>query len=210
MARPLRSLLLIGTWLSALLFVGCHVWFEWETEGRLTDDPAGIPQGAVAVVLGCNEFHEDHGWRIAAYHPRLDAAARLAASGRLREIIVSGYSPQADAMAAELRRRGVTAPIVRDPWGWRTIDSVLRARARHPDAPLVFVSQSWHADRAVWQARRLGADAQGFVALHGAGFRARFLNPARELLAKPKAAIDWLMGFPPTTDTPPAAGFRAG
>jgi SanA protein len=209
MSRPLRPLLGIGIWFAALLFVGCHLWFGWESEGLLTDDPASLPPGAVAVVLGCDEFDEEDGRRLAAYHPRLDAAARLAAAGRLREIIVSGYQGQADAMAAELRRRGVTTPIVRDPWGWRTIDSVLRARARHPDAPLVFVSQSWHADRAVWQARRLGADARGFVAFHGAGFGARFGGPARELLAKPKAAIDWLRGFPPTTDTPPSAGFRA-
>ena len=73
---------------------------------------------------------------------------------------------------------------------------------------MVFVSQGWHADRAVWQARRLGADARGFAAFHGTGFRARFLNPSRELLAKPKALLDWLMGFPLTADTPPDADFR--
>ena len=102
----------------------------------------------------------------------------------------------------------MTVPVVRDPWGWRTIDSVVRARARHPEAVLVFVSQGWHADRAVWQARRLGIDARGHAAFHGTGFRARYLSPARELLAKPKAILDWLMGFPLTTDTPPAADFR--
>lgn len=208
MARKSLTWLRIGAWFGALLFACCHLWFAWETSDRVTDDPRDIPPGAVAVVLGCNEFDEDDGWRVAPYHPRLDAAARLAASGRVREVIVSGYLGQADAMARELRRRGVTIPIARDPWGWRTIDSVVRARARHPDAPLVFVSQGWHADRAVWQARRLGADARGLAAFHGHGFRARFLNPSRELLAKPKALLDWLMGFPLSTDTPPAEDFR--
>ncbi len=207
MARRLRPLLFLVAWLGALAFVGCHLAFAWETADRITDDPKAIPTGSVAVVLGCNEFDEDDGWRVAPYHPRLDAAARLAASGRVREIIVSGYLGQAEAMATELRRRGVTVPVVRDPWGWRTVDSVLRARARHPDAPLVFVSQPWHADRAVWQARRLGADARGFAAFHGTGFSARFKGPVRELLAKPKAVLDWLAGFPPTTPTPPAEGF---
>ncbi len=208
MAKRLRSLALLTAWLSTLLFVLFHLGFSWETADLVADDPAVIPAGAVAVVLGCNEFDEDDGCRVAAYHPRLDAAARLAASGRVREVIVSGYLGQADAMARELRRRGVAAPIVRDPWGWRTIDSVARARARHPDAVLVFVSQGWHADRAVWQARRLGADARGFSAAHGPGFRARLLNPSRELLAKPKAMLDWLRGFPLTTDTSPEADFR--
>jgi len=208
MASRLRLYLFVPAWALALMFVGCHLWFAWETDGRVVDDPLATPAGSVAVVLGCNEFDQDEGWRVAPYHPRLDAAARLAASGRVREVIVSGYLGQADTMARELRRRGVTVPVVRDPWGWRTIDSVLRARARHPDAALVFVSQSWHADRAVWQARRLGADARGFAAFHGTGFRARFLNPSRELLAKPKALLDWLRGFPPSTSTPPAADFR--
>lgn len=208
MGSRLRPLFFLTAWSVSLLFIACHLWFAWETEDRITDDPGSVPVGSVAVVLGCNEFDEDEGWRVAPYHPRLDAAARLAASGRVREVIVSGYLGQADAMARELRRRGVAVPIVRDPWGWRTIDSVVRARARHPEATLVFVSQAWHADRAVWQARRLGADARGFAAFHGTGFRARFLNPSRELLAKPKAALDWLMGFPLTTDTPPDADFR--
>lgn len=208
MAKRLRPLLLSTGWLAALLFVLCHLWFSWETADLVIDDPALIPEGSVAVVLGCNDFDEEEGWRVAPYHPRLDAAARLAASGRVREVIVSGYLGQADAMARELRRRGVAVPVVRDPWGWRTIDSVARARARHPDAVLVFVSQGWHADRAVWQARRLGADARGFSAAHGPGFSARFKGPFRELLAKPKAALDWLAGFPLTTDTSPEADFR--
>lgn len=208
MGSRLRPLFFLTAWSVSLLFIACHLWFAWETEDRITDDPGSVPAGSVAVVLGCNEFDEHEGWRVAPYHPRLDAAARLAASGRVREVIVSGYLGQADAMARELRRRGVTVPVVRDPWGWRTIDSVVRARARHPEATLVFVSQGWHADRAVWQARRLGADARGFAAFHGTGFSARFKGPARELLAKPKALLDWLMGFPLTADTPPDADFR--
>lgn len=128
MGSRLRPLFFLTAWSVSLLFIACHLWFAWETEDRITDDPGSVPAGSVAVVLGCNEFDEDEGWRVAPYHPRLDAAARLAASGRVREVIVSGYLGQADAMARELRRRGVAVPIVRDPWGWRTIDSVVRAR----------------------------------------------------------------------------------
>lgn len=208
MGSRFRRLLPRTAGLASLLFISCHLWFGWETSDWVTDDPLAVPADSVAVVLGCNEFDEREGWRVAPYHPRLDAAARLAASGRVREVIVSGYLDQADAMARELRRRGVTVPVVRDPWGWRTIDSVARAQARHPDATLVFVSQGWHVDRAVWQGRRLGADARGFAAFHGTGFSARFKGPVRELLAKPKAVLDWLMGFPLTTDTPPSADFR--
>lgn len=207
--RPLGRLLLgAALFLLVGFFVGSNLWITREADDLLTRDPRRIPEGSVAVVLGCDEFDEDDGWRIAAYHPRLDAAARLAASGRVRCVIVSGYLGQADAMARELRRRGVTVPVILDPYGWRTLDSVARARAAYPQAALVFVSQGWHADRAVWQARRMGVDARGFVAAVGPGFRARFVGPGRDLLAKPKAVIDWAMGFPLTTDIPPAEGFR--
>lgn len=208
LGRMTKGILGVLAFLLMGFFVGANLWVEWETDGRLTRDPAAVPAGSVAVVLGCNEFDVEDGWRVASYHPRLDAAARLAASGRVRLVIVSGYLSQADAMARELRRRGVAVPVVLDPYGWRTLDSVARARAAHPGAPLVFVSQGWHADRAVWQARRLGAEASGFVAADGPGLRARLLGRARDLFAKPKAVIDWALGFPLTTDIPPAEGFR--
>lgn len=188
-------------------FVGSNLWVEVEAEGRFSRDPAVFPQGAVAVVLGCNEFHEE-GWRIASYHPRLDAAATLAASGQVRLVIVSGYLDQAYAMAAGLRRRGVTLPIVLDPFGWRTIDSVMRAQTAHPNTPLIFVSQAWHVDRAIWQARRLEVEAYGMVAANGPGFQANFVTPARDYLAKPKAVLDWMLGFPLSTDVEPSVGFR--
>ena len=202
-----RTILGIGGIL-LVFFLSTNLWVALETGDQITRDPSQIPPGSVAVVLGCNEFDEEDGFRVADYHPRLDAAARLAASGRVAEVIVSGYLGQADEMEAQLRRRGVHIPIVRDPLGWRTLDSVVRARARHPRATLVFVSQAWHVDRAVWQAARIGADARGFVADNGRGFRANFLNPLRDRLAKPKAVIDWVRGFPLTTPTPPTEGFR--
>jgi SanA protein len=206
--RPLWQIRLGWAIFAAVsFFIGSNLWVKLEAEGRLSRDPAAFPKGAVAVVLGCNEFHEE-GWRIASYHPRLDAAATLAASGRVRLVIVSGYLEQAYAMAAGLRQRGVTVPIVLDPFGWRTIDSVIRAQTAHPNTPLIFVSQAWHVDRAIWQARRLDIAAYGMVAVNGPGFRARFTNPARDLLAKPKAVLDWMVGFPLSTEVEPSVGFR--
>lgn len=162
----------------------------------------------MVVVLGISEFHPEAGYAIGSYHPRLDAAAELVATGRVGVLVVSGTPEQADAMAAELMRRGVTQRIVRDPYGWRTLDSVVRARAAWPGRPIVFVSQGWHNDRAVWIARRMGVEAFGYGAVNGDDFRSSCVVPLRDVLAKGKAVIDWVAGFPLATEVPPAEGNR--
>lgn len=197
----------VGT-LALVLLVGSNLWINRASEGRFILQPENAPERAVAVVLGVSEFHEESGEPTQVYHPRLDAAARLASGGRLVAVVVSGTPGQADAMRLELIRRGVTLPIHRDPHGLRTLDSVARARAHFPDQPLVFVSQSWHLSRALWQAERMGRPSFGFVAEEGQGFRARVRSPARDVLAKAKAVLDWVGGFRLSTDIPPGEGNR--
>lgn len=191
-----------------LFLILANLWINGTAAGRLVSQPADAPQGAVAIVLGVSEFTEEDGKPTHVYHPRLDAAARLASGGRLSALVVSGTPAQADSMRAELLGRGVTLPIHRDPHGLRTLDSVARAVAHFPDRPLVFVSQEWHVNRALWQAERMGRPSLGFAAEEGRGFRAHVVSPARDVLAKAKAVIDWFGGFQLSTDVPPAEGNR--
>lgn len=185
-----------------------NAWVAWDACGRRLSDASQLPDHAVVVVLGLSEFHPEEGYAVLNFHPRLDAAAELVRTGRVEDLVVSGLPEQADAMAAELMRRGVTQRIVRDPYGWRTLDSVARARSAYPGRTLVFVSQGWHNDRAVWIARRMGADALGYAAVGGPDFRSRFLAPARDVLAKSKALLDWCLGLPLSTDRSPDQGNR--
>jgi SanA protein len=189
-----------------LVFAGVsNLWVNSTAEGHFLAEPSQAPEGAVAIVLGISEFDED-GAPTLVYHPRLDAAARLASGGRLSAIVVSGTPIQAETMRDDLRRRGVTLPVHRDPHGLRTLDSVARAVAHFPDRPLVFVSQDWHVNRALWQAERMGHPSWGFAADEPDDFLARLRGPARDLLAKPKAVIDWIGGFRLSTAIPPGSG----
>lgn len=185
-----------------------NAWVWWDASGQSLDTPDALPEHAVVVVLGLSEFHPEYGYAVLNYHPRLDAAAELAATGKVDELVVSGLPEQADAMASELMRRGVTQRITRDPYGWRTLDSVVRARATYPGRTLIFVSQGWHNDRAIWIARRLGVDARGYAAANGEDFRSWALAPLRDVLAKAKALIDWTAGFALATEVPPGEGNR--
>lgn len=193
----------------ALLWGGlANVWTWMEASGRTLACADDLPPHAVVVVLGLSEFHPEEGYAVLNYHPRLDAAAELVATGRVDDLVVSGLPEQADAMAAELMRRGVTQRIVRDPYGWRTLDSVARARAAYPGRTLVFVSQRWHNDRAIWIACRMGVESHGYAALNGTDFRSWGIGPMRDVLAKGKAMIDWVCGFQLATDVPPGQGNR--
>ncbi|MFM7743785.1 MAG: ElyC/SanA/YdcF family protein [Verrucomicrobiota bacterium] len=165
-----------------------------------------VPAGSVLVLLGTNEFDPRTGASTGTYGPRLAAAAELARAGRVKLIVTSGIEVQARTMAAQLRAAGVTCPIVEDPYGWRTLDSVRRAKAYYPDAHVVFVSQGWHCVRALWLADRVALRASAYPAAFGDGW-SPVLSALRDCLAKPKALLDrFFLGDPLTSDVPADQG----
>jgi SanA protein len=195
-------------WLmAAVVAFGClaNAWVWSAGWGRFHAEPTEAPAGSVLVLLGTNEYLADRRTPSGTYRARLDAAARLCAGGRIRLVIASGTPEQALTMARQLVAAGVRVPIVEDPYGWRTLDSAVRAQAHYPDAHVVFVSQGWHDVRALWIADRLGLSATAYAADFGAGWRA-WWSAGRDVLAKPKALLDWVAGQPLATAVPPAQG----
>lgn len=204
MSKTLRKLV----WLGGGLFTGlllANLWVWSAGVGRSCHRPEEVPAGAVLVLLGTNEFVGNTTEPTGTYQPRIEAAARLCRSGRIKVAVVSGIDSQTFTMARDLRAAGVTCKLVRDPYGWRTLDSVLRVAAAYPGEPVVFVSQGWHNDRALWIADRQGLAAWGFSAEFGSGWRA-WMGAARDFFAKPKAIIDWLTGSDLATPQPVATG----
>ncbi|NBV78745.1 MAG: hypothetical protein EBR62_02620 [Verrucomicrobia bacterium] len=182
-----------------------NAWLWSAGVGRSISQAAAVPAGSIMVVLGTNEFVGSTTTPTGTYRPRIEAAAELCKSGRVKVAVVSGIESQTFAMARELRAAGVTCPIVRDPYGWRTIDSVHRVAACYPGEPVVFVSQGWHCDRALWIADRLQLKACAYPSAFGDGWRPLW-GASRDLLAKPKAVWDWLTGSELSTAQPVSTG----
>lgn len=205
MAKSVRPW--IKGFLSLVLGFGLYsnVWLWSAGLGRTFHRVEQVPAGSVLVLLGTNEFVKGTQEPTGTYRPRIEAAAELARSGRVKVAIVSGIEEQTQSMARDLRAAGATCPIVRDPYGWRTIDSVHRVHAAYPGEPVVFVSQGWHGDRALWIADRLGMNACTYAADFGRGWRP-WWGAARDLFAKPKAVWDWMTGSALTTAQPAALG----
>ena len=205
MTPKLRLFMKISAGLLVALVLFPNAWLWSAGVGRSYASLEQVPAGSVLVLLGTNEFVGQTEIPTGTYRPRIAAAAALARSGRVKVAIVSGIEAQTFAMARDLRAAGVTCPIVRDPYGWRTLDSVHRVAASYPGEPVVFVSQGWHCDRALWMADRLQLDACAYPAAFGDGWRPLW-GAARDLLAKPKAVWDWLTGSELSTAQPVATG----
>lgn len=189
----------------AFFMVGSNLWVWSAGWSRLASKPSEVPASCVMVVLGTDEFVGATGERTGTYRPRIDAAVELARSGRVKLIVTSGTDDHARSMATHLRAAGVTCPIVEDPYGWRTLDSVLRAKAYYPKEHIVFVSQGWHCVRALWLADHESLKASAYPAGFGEGWRP-VMGSLRDCFAKPKAVIDRCLGNPLMAPVPANEG----
>ena len=133
-----------------------------------TSDIAQAHALTVALVLGTAPIGPEGGPnRYLVY--RLDAAAELWKAGKVKYLLVSGNRDgsydEPTAMREGLIKRGVPAEaIYRDFAGYRTRDSVLRARDVFGQAEILVVSQRFHVGRALFIAHHEGIHAWGFDA----------------------------------------------
>jgi SanA protein len=207
-----RTLLWVSGLLSAL-FIISNVWVwsaGWGRDSRIS--PQQIRQDSVLVLLGLNERDEKTGKLSECFNLRIESAAELCRTGKIKLVVASGLNSQARTMADRLREAGVTTPIVLDPYGWRTLDSVKRAAAVFQYEQIIYVSQGWHCDRALWLSDRISTyepypEALSYSADFGSEPMA-YYNFARDFFAKPKAVVDWLTGSKVSTTIDLAEGYK--
>jgi len=163
--------------------------------GRIFGSVDMVPQNDVALVLGMAR-ETRHGQPNLHFNHRIQAAAALYRSGKVRHLLVSGdnhvagYDEPTD-MRDALVAAGVPArAITCDYAGFRTLDSVVRAKTVFGLQHFTIVTEEFHCPRAVWIARQHGLDAVAFAApdvkLAGWALRA----DAREQLARAWCAMD--------------------
>ncbi|MDB6007625.1 MAG: hypothetical protein JWR15_4612 [Prosthecobacter sp.] len=176
------------------LVFGCEWWVAKRAEGRCYDAVQAVPNAPVAVVLGTSAQLAD-GRANLFFLPRMEAAAALFRAGKVKALIVSGDNgsqgyDEPTEMKRVLMQMGVPAEkIVCDYAGFRTLDSVVRAKEVFGQQRVIFVSQRFHHARAIYLARAFGIEAFGLDAKDGpvALSVKTFL---REKLACVKAVLD--------------------
>lgn len=164
------------------------------TSDRIFEKPHLLPTTDVALVLGTSPRLED-GYRNLFFEHRMDAAAELFKSGKVRHLLVSGANPsiyynEPNAMLDALTLRGVPKEaITLDYAGLRTLDSIVRSKVIFKQSRLVVVTQRFHLHRSLYLADAYGIEAVGFAARPVPKSLARKTH-FREFLARVKAFLD--------------------
>jgi SanA protein len=165
----------------------------WAARGRLFDDPADLPHTRAALVFGTAS--KIGGRENLYFRYRIDAAVEVWQSGKVDVIIVSGdnrtrYYNEPLAMRLALIERGVPDDrIVSDYAGLRTLDSVVRAKEIFGADSLLFISQRFQNERAIYLAEANGIEAYGFNA-RDVGTQAGMKTRIREIGARVKMWLD--------------------
>lgn len=137
------------------------------SKGSIFLQASDVPVHRVALVLGTAPTVSD-GRRNLYFEARLNAAAKLYKAGRVSKILVSGDNSRATydeptAMKAGLIERGVPErDVVPDFAGFRTLDSIVRAKEVFGLRDMVIITDDFHLPRALYIARHNGIEAVGY------------------------------------------------
>jgi SanA protein len=196
-ASVVRRLAWLAVGLMACLIVfvaGVNSYIVAANRDRLFTDLEKVPAADVALVLGTSSRLQN-GAPNKHFAGRMDAAAALYRAGKVRHLLVSGdngttYYNEPVMMKKALVARGVPAKaITYDFAGFRTLDSVIRAKEVFKLERCIIVTQRYHNTRALEIARATGLEAHGFSP-PDVDFANSFATECREVLARVGTVLD--------------------
>ncbi len=160
-----------------------------------------IPKNKVGLVLGTAKYSSAGGINL-YFRYRINAAVELFQNGKIDFILVSGdnetinYNEPRD-FKKELIKRGIPEEkIFLDYAGFRTLDSVIRAKEVFGQEEITIISQKFHNERAIYLAEKNNMKAIGYNADDPSinyGLKTQF----REYFARTKAFLDILFKVEP-------------
>ena len=176
------------------LVLAGNLWIAVRSAGRIFTDVREVPANNVALVLGTSGRLRG-GYANPFFVGRIAAAAELYHAGKARHFLLSGDNHKADYdeptnMRDALAEKGVpVTAMTLDYAGFRTLDSVARAKEVFGTDRLTIVTDDFHAPRSVLLARHYGIDAQVFCS-QPVLLRWSKKTRLREVGARGKALLD--------------------
>ncbi len=187
-------LILFGT-LSYYLIVYNYNRMVKEAKPYIYKNLQNIPAKKAALVLGCSKYLKS-GRKNYFYKYRIEATVKLFKAGKVKAIVVSGDNgnksyDEPTQMHDDLVKAGIPSKYIQlDYAGFRTLDSIVRAKAIFDLEDYVIVSQRFHLERAIYIAGVKGQKVVGFVAKSFPNTIWEKRMRRRELLARVKAVLD--------------------
>ena len=201
MRTKIRKRLIALFLLPVLIFTGCYYIIEISSADRLYGDVKSIPYNKVGLVLGTAR-HQVGGGMNPYYEHRMEAAVELYNAGKVSFILVSGdngsiYYNEPNTIKKDLIEMGIPEnKIFLDYAGFRTLDSMLRAKTVFGLDSVTVISQEFHNERALFLASRKDLYAIGYNAKDlptSRGFKVQ----VREYFARVKVFLDLIFNTQP-------------
>tara|TARA_R110002051_G_scaffold159536_2_gene230896 strand:+ start:9544 stop:10179 length:636 start_codon:yes stop_codon:yes gene_type:complete len=183
-----------------MLFLSNYV-IDSATKSKTYTSTQKIPKNTVGIILGTAK-KLTNGLPNTYYSNRIKAAVALFNAKKIEFILVSGdngsiYYNEPNTIKKDLIAAGIPAEkIFLDYAGFRTLDSMVRAKHIFGLDNATIISQKFHNDRAIYIAQKKGLNAIGFNAKDvssGSGLKVNL----REYFARVKVFIDLLTNKQP-------------
>ena len=194
------SLISLGAATAAVLSAAAVIWYCNCAVGSCRDlcfsDVDSIPARDTALLLGAAKVTPSGNPNL-YFSARIETAAKLFHAGKIKHILISGdnsrkgYDEPTDMRNALLALNVPESAMTLDYAGFRTLDSVVRAKGVFKKDKITIITQTGHAERAVYIARKHGIDAIAFYAAEPIRYKwlvAR--NRKREKFARVAAWLD--------------------
>ncbi len=188
--------------LSILLIIISDKIIEASSRDKVFISVEKIPAVKVGLVMGCSKFVPGGGINL-FFRNRINAAVELFEHRKVKYFIVSGDNStksynEPTTMKKALIEKGVPDSLIYcDYAGFRTFDSVIRAKHIFGCDSITVVSQEFHNKRAIFIAGESGINAIGYNAKEAPAYYS-FKTKIREQLAKVKTVLDiYILGTEP-------------
>ncbi len=195
--RIIRTVVLLGggALLAGAVFIfGAHWWIQRGASRYVIGQMANLPRNHVGLVLGTSAYGKGHR-RNPHFANRIAAAANLFHTGLVKQLLLSGdngtrgYDEPADMERALLSLGLRPCRLTRDDAGFRTLDSVVRAKEVFGLRRVTIITDRFHCYRAVFLARHFGLAAVAYPS-EEVSVEHSLKSRVREWLADVKACLD--------------------
>lgn len=194
MKRKLLYITLIIAIPCVISLIVCNQTIKKHTAAQIYNEVITIPQNKVGLLLGTSPKLKN-GNNNLYFDYRILAAVELYKAGKIKYILISGDNRREDynepeEMKKTLMQKGIPEKFIYlDYAGFRTLDSVIRAKEVFGQNQLTIISQRFHNERAIYLAEKNGINAIGYNAKDVNAYAGLKTN-IRELLARVKMFID--------------------
>lgn len=193
------SLVIMATF--CFIIIACNFAIEMASKGKTYDNIEEIPKNKVGMVLGTSN-RLIGGTSNPYYTNRINATIVLFKAGKIDYVLVSGdngtpYYNEPINFKKDLIKGGIPENrIFLDYAGFRTLDSVVRAKLVFGLEHVTIISQNFHNKRAIYLAEKKGLKAIGFNAKN-LPIKQGLKVEVREYFARVKVFIDLALNTQP-------------